>query len=544
MITTSHRVRIGALFIAGVLACAPLAAGASSPKPTWLTASIAQGAVNAENSADPASIACSAVGTCAVLGTYSAVAGSEDFLYSEVAGKWTTPVEVAASLNSGNANVGQVSCGAPGYCALGGTYAATGDFPFVQSQFNGHWLPAAETAASLNTKSDGGTQAVSCWGTGDCAAEGYYKDSSGTGVFVVTSTNGKWGQAQAVAANLNTYFDAQPDGVSCSGPGDCTAVGQYSITSLNDLRGLFGVTETNGKWGTATEIASTLTTDGVPNLVGVSCAAPGDCVAIGTSFEDGHIVPFAVAQNGGKWAGPVTLVANLDTDNQAGVTAVSCTAPGDCTVAGSTHAGTLPYVQTETAGKWGLAKGFAIGSEPLIQAGVESVSCWAPGDCAASGSFSTSTGPYNGFLATSSNGQWSGTEEVPGATSTSGEAGSAYRVDCIAGGFCGVTGVYETSVGDYAFGADHQGLLDLAIVKPTGPKAGKKATVTVNGVAPGASVTLTAKLGHKSVVTTKVATGSSLTFSVLFTAGKWTLTATAKGTDCLVVPASSTVTVP
>jgi hypothetical protein len=538
--TTRHIARfplIASLAAALALISGSLISGATTPlKPVWTSATVAQGAVNVEGLADPASVSCSSVGNCSVLGTYSVSGGNDDFLFNEVNGKWVTPTEVATSLNvDSDSNAGQVSCGAVGDCALGGSYGNDGILPFVQLEFNGHWLSAAETAASLNTKDDGEVQAVSCWGPADCAAEGAYKNSSGTSIFVVSSTNGKWGTAQTIAATLNTNDDVMPDGVSCTGAGDCTAVGQYSISTMNDLRGMFGDTETNGKWGPAIQIAPTITADHYPNLAAVSCAVPGDCLAVG---NDG--VPFGVTETGGKWAAPETLAASIDPHNNASVSSVSCPAPGDCTVGGTAQGGTVPFVQSESAGKWGLARG--IGVVPTQDYGaVEAVSCWAPGDCAATGDYDTSITPSNGFVDTSTNNSWVNAQEVTGAESSGGQAGDGYRVDCLAGGFCAVTGVYDDGT-DFAYAATHQGELKLALSGLSGThRVGTKVAVTVSAVAPGSIVTLTRVLGKIKQVTNEAAQGSSVVFSVIFkSAGTWKVTASAKGVECITVPASGT----
>jgi len=79
--------------------------------------------------------------------------------------------------------------------------------------------------------------------------------------------------------------------VSCSSPGDCTAVGEYSIS-----------TQTDGVWGPTVQLS---TANGLVDTLAVSCVAPGDCTAVGA---DGTLPTYAV-ETDGVWADPVEIAA-------------------------------------------------------------------------------------------------------------------------------------------------------------------------------------------------------------------------------------------
>ena len=108
---------------------------------------------------------------------------------------WGGAVEVpgTAALNSGgNASLNSVSCGAAGECAAGGAYkdGSSKYQAFVVSETNGVWGDAVEVpgTAALNGAGDATLRSLSCAAQGDCAAGGWYKD--GTGHYQAYVVNG------------------------------------------------------------------------------------------------------------------------------------------------------------------------------------------------------------------------------------------------------------------------------------------------------------------------------------------------------------------
>ena len=71
---------------------------------------------------------------------------------------------------------------------------------------------------------------ISCAAAGECAAGGYDTDGSRQpGFFVVSETNGSWGDAIEVPgmATLNTGGVAEVNSISCAAAGECAAGGVY-----------------------------------------------------------------------------------------------------------------------------------------------------------------------------------------------------------------------------------------------------------------------------------------------------------------------------
>ena len=164
------------------------------------------------------------------------------FVASEVNGTWYAAVEVpgTAALNQGgHARALSVSCASAGNCSAGGSYrdSSSHEQAFVASEVNGIWHAAIEApgTAALNTGGGGAAvNSVSCASAGNCAAGGSYADSSGfEQAFVVSEVNGTWHAAIEVpgTAALNQGGDAAVNSVSCAMAGNCAADGYYTDSS-------------------------------------------------------------------------------------------------------------------------------------------------------------------------------------------------------------------------------------------------------------------------------------------------------------------------
>ena len=84
-----------------------------------------------------------------------------------------------------------VSCASAGNCSAGGTYTDAPDSgqAFVASEVNGTWHAAREVVGTLNQGGAAQVNSVSCASAGNCAAVGFYLDSSRHAqAFVVNET--------------------------------------------------------------------------------------------------------------------------------------------------------------------------------------------------------------------------------------------------------------------------------------------------------------------------------------------------------------------
>jgi hypothetical protein len=313
----------------------------------------------------------------------------------------------------------------------------------------GTWGPAepVQGVAALipdGEAANGFIRALSCVSPGNCAAVGDYaytgKTSTGDVTvqlpFAVTETNGTWGSAQAVsgAASLGTGTEAILNLVSCGAAGDCTAAGYFE--GSDGKMHAFLVVEANGNWGTATAVDdSGLSTSQETLLTALSCPAAGDCTAVGDSENEGtHVfVPITMDDVGNSW-GPPQMVPgltalSLSATGNAGLDSVSCAAPGDCTAGGLYVSGSgtdQPFIASESGGSatspgaWGDAQavpGFSALSGST-DGDATSVSCADATDCAVVGLSGTSTSFGQVFTVDESGGTWGQAEKlsIPGTT--------------------------------------------------------------------------------------------------------------------------------
>jgi hypothetical protein len=380
-----------------------------------------------------------ATGPGAVAPGGTAVAGGARTVGS--GGGWGKVTGVAA-----RGGIYSVSCVSAGNCAAGGTYADSADKnqAFVVSQTHGTWQKPAEVAGALNTGGHAVIGSVSCASAGNCSAGGHYTDSSGNNqAFVVSQANGTWQTAVEVAGTLNAGGDAYVSSVSCAAAGYCSAGGQY--TDVNGNNWAFVINETDGTWGKAKQVAAHL---GGSEISSVSCVPRGYCSAGGDSGVFGQA--FVLNQTHGVWGTPVQIAGAHSTGEFAGVSAVSCTSAGNCSAGGyydsSSRSGGPDrlFVVSETNGTWGTARQLLAGRNTGQFDSVDLVSCASAGNCSASGQYTNSAGHHLWFVINQTHGSWGRPEVIsagPAATTT-----VISSVSCASAGNCSAGGFYQPSV--------------------------------------------------------------------------------------------------
>jgi hypothetical protein len=158
---------------------------------------------------------------------------------------------------------------------------------------------------------------VSCASAGNCAAVGYYDDSSGhQHGLLLSESSGTWatGVEATPPANAASPSSVAIYGVSCASVGNCAAIGNYVDISGNE-QGLL-LSESSATWARGVEATLPANAATASNGVGigsVSCASAGDCAAVGGYTDSfGHGQGLLLTENSGRWAPGVeaTLPAN------------------------------------------------------------------------------------------------------------------------------------------------------------------------------------------------------------------------------------------
>jgi hypothetical protein len=193
----------------------------------------------------------------------------------------------------------------------------------------------------------------------------------------------------------------------------------------------------------------------------VSCPAAGECAAVGFLNPPGVNEVFVVSQAHGKW-GRLEKVRGMAALGKGGavsgyLSSVSCWAPGNCAAGGgyADHVGAEhAFVVSEMNGTWGPARELP-GVAALkvdLDAILSSLSCASAGNCAAGGYYDDATSDGRSLVAAERNGTWDNARQVPGTTGThQGGSAAVESVSCPPAGNCLAVGSYQTSAGAQSF---------------------------------------------------------------------------------------------
>jgi hypothetical protein len=362
-----------------------------------------------------------------------------------------------------NAVAVAVSCASLSSCAVSGGYLDTaGDGqPLVATQARGRWgrarevvLPPDAEAAHQNAAAFG----VGCTGPGTCVAVGDYGTTAGEDAFIAPEVAGTWRQAFAPQLPANAVQNAGLQGVSCHGVGSCTAVGTYETNTVPDQIEGLAVTEVHGRWQRGVEITPPAGA-ARPNwleLLSVFCASAGSCAAVGVYTDRAqHGQTAAVTETSGRWGRAVRISAPPNAaPEQSNPTfnGITCTAPGWCVAVGtyqdrSGHAEAM--IATEISHRWQRATEIRppAGAAANPFAHLNSIACPQTGRCIAVGSYTSKAGPAPAMLVTESRGRWSravaSTALPPNHATGANEYSEPYSVACPSRRYCVAVGGYQ-----------------------------------------------------------------------------------------------------
>lgn len=358
-----------------------------------------------------------------------------------------------------------VVCPSPAACVATGTYrtARHGQLLAIAER-GGKWEPQ-QTPAGVSVASLACPSAGSCVGT------------SGVGeqrASVLTQKGRAW-ESTAVTLPAGAPSTPWPDlaSISCGSPGDCVAVGAYAIPTFGEP---LVVAESNGTWLPGTEPQPPADAAATPDrniatpgnrLSLVACPSSGNCAAVGTySAKDATAgeYPWVLNRVAGHWTAGAALKLPTDASSHGnaerggtapffGFTGLSCPSAGNCTAVGG-YLGTgdveLGLILTERKGSWSrgvkapLPAHAVPNSEPNeLNSPIASVSCAAPDDCAAIGSYVLKVGGApHGLLLTERGGTWKASALVLPAGARAPGGVFLTSVACPSRGNCVAIGYY------------------------------------------------------------------------------------------------------
>jgi hypothetical protein len=430
--------------VAAALVASVGLAGAAS---TWGNAQPITGfdAIGGTDSSIPNLIICSAPGNCTVLGGYNVAGFSHGFKAVEANGAWG-PASVVPSLDTLSAGndvsfetygcAPQGSCIAAGSFGLGTVYSS-----FVYDLATGAAIEIPGLAA-LNTGNYSSVKSISCSSTGNCSLVGTFSDLSPySQAFTADQVGGVWQNASTVAGATS---GSSLQSVSCWADGECVAIGDVINGPISEP---LLVTRSGGTWGNAATVPgiSALTTANSGGNV-VSCSAGPSCVAMGTSMSSG--VLFVTTLVNGTWSNASQLPAfpELANSQYLGINVLSCWTPGNCLLSGSYTESGIPKVWLTEILDGVLqvavpAPGFdALGT---TASGVTAQSCASDGSCAVVGYYNDGIFVQGFVFNRSANGTFTNAQPIPGLIElNAGSYGDPQGASCVVGG-CAATGYFR-----------------------------------------------------------------------------------------------------
>ncbi len=329
---------------------------------------------NANPNAVLGSVSCASAGNCTAVGNYNdsydrSTVQDQGLLLSQTSGTWATGVDASLPAGAGTAQYVypySVSCASAGNCTAVGFYedSSFNDQSSLWTETSGTWAagvePSLPAGACASTSAGNGCGApgdsvglgpVSCASAGNCTDVGYYTDSSGHRQgLLLSETSGTWaaGVEASLPANARTNPNASLERVSCASAGNCTAVGGYTDSS-GHRQGLL-LSETSGTWAAGVEASLPANARTNPNasLSSVSCAASGNCTAVG-EYEDSSGHEQGLLLGGSTVSVSALALIGRPTSNDAAVTDKLICAPSALRPCQATE--TLTTTETTQGGR-------------------------------------------------------------------------------------------------------------------------------------------------------------------------------------------------
>ena len=334
---------------------------------TWSTTTIPMpAALDAGQYLQLTAISCGSATDCVAVGNYPSGGNQMGMIATLHAGVWTMADSVQPSDfdPTNGAFLYSVSCPTATTCVAVGGYAqgsipGSPRGPLVDTLSAGTWTamsPAlAPGAMSLaDNPSDATLNAVSCPTTTNCVAAGPALRTIGyqetTAIYTLTA--GTWSAAiLPLSSSWKEFQTISGQTLSCPTTTDCVLVGVGQDAASTTLPTI--ATLAAGSWTVAQAPAPAGSAQEL-YLSGVSCAAPGECQALSSSWDGVTTRAVVLSAVGGVWtavnAGPAPSDVDPASTAPTGLSGVSCATTSSCAAVGTynylyvTHPGDLHWL--------------------------------------------------------------------------------------------------------------------------------------------------------------------------------------------------------
>jgi hypothetical protein len=303
-------------------------------------------------------VSCSAADSCVAVGSVRGGSTNDPVIEHWNGVSWTEAPTTSPGFNLLGDFLTAVSCPSTAFCMAAGTYF---------SQWNGSiWSSLPDIPA-------GGLKAVSCTSATFCVAVGqqFVNCPSCLAQTLIEQWNGlTWSVVSS--PNQGSSLGNTLNGVACSTPMRCQAVGTFSNGSLNQTL----AEEWNGLMWTIVPSPDT-----APNvsqgLNSLSCAASTACMAVGSSANGPSQQTLVEHWNGISWS--IVASPNTASDQDNILNGVSCSSTVSCHATGTSN-GMVSLFEVWDGASWSI--------QPSSQTAVAgtAISCLSATQCAAVGS--------------------------------------------------------------------------------------------------------------------------------------------------------------
>src|ERR1700694_2390827 len=319
---------------------------------------------------------CFEASRCVAVGSFLQGAHNQTLVETLSGGTWTVTPSPDQGINQGNELRG-VTCPDATHCvAVGDYFNGTATQTLVETLSRGTWT--ITTSPNQGTNQFNSLFGVSCSDAAHCVAVGEYNNGTATQTLVDTPSGGTWIITPSPNQGINQNNGLS--GASCPDPNHCVAVGFY-FNGGNDQT--LVETLSGGTW--TITLSPNLVTNEANALNGVSCSDPARCVAVGNYFNGTAEQTLVEHLSGGTWT--ITQSPNQGTNLVNRLNGVSCSDAAHCVAAGNYFNGTADQtlVETMSGGSWTITQSPNQGTNQTND--LNGVSCSDRVDCTAVGDY-------------------------------------------------------------------------------------------------------------------------------------------------------------
>jgi hypothetical protein len=378
------RAAVAMVVLAWLVAAAPLGAGsaAAAAAPPVRPAAAAVSATSQWN--DLYAVSCAGMGACVAVGGQSSGALAE--VWNGIAWRIVTVPELNGSTA---AQLNAVSCTAANACvAVGYDFVGLDQLPLAEAWNGTSWT--IEATANPGGEEMTELTGVSCTRRDACVAVGWYWNSSDVLVTLSEVWNGtSWTIAATPNPTPRHGSAFLLDGVSCTAPDACRAVGDWEgFDRAGAVGAPFAEVWNGAVWKLQSMPNPKGYGGGIPN--GISCSGSRGCVAIGHHDNvHGVSVPLAERWDGRAWA--IRPLPNPAQASDSYLNGVSCSAAHACTGVGYYYE-SLAGRNVALAERWdGTSWQLQAPADPTPDSILDAVSCTRADRCVAVGVYYNSS---------------------------------------------------------------------------------------------------------------------------------------------------------